>query len=98
MATPDAVANSGPRDPDYHFPIRNPNEPKVGTHVIYTEGGVSRDALVQIVFTEHGMPPITLVLVKPGSRGDLQTKCLVPHRSKCGKSEANWCRPEEVAR
>ena len=71
-------------------------EPKIGAHVMYVDGAVIRDALVQVVFTEHGMPPLTLVLVKPGSRGDLQTRQLVPHQSKRAHGEACWCRPEEV--
>jgi len=66
--------------------------------VLYADNGTLRDALVQIVFTEHGAPPLTLVLVKPGSRGTLQTKSVVPHVSKCRQGEACWCRPEEVER
>ena len=82
----------------YHLPLHFPNEPKIGAHVIYMDGAIVRDALVQVVFTEHGAPPLTLVMVKTGSRGDLQTKRLVPHKSKCAQGEACWCRPEEVVR
>ena len=83
---------------DTHYHFHNPDEPKVGAHVIFVDGATFRDALVQVVFTEHGMPPLTIVLVKPGSRGDLQTKRLVPHQSKRVHGEACWCLPTEVLR
>ena len=89
-------SDTHPHPSPYHFPQHLPTEPKIGAHVMYVDGAVIRDALVQVVFTEHGMPPLTLVLVKPGSRGDLQTRQLVPHQSKRAHGEACWCRPEEV--
>lgn len=97
MATqaPDASTPSSLNSSTLHLPPPDPNHPKVGAHVIYVDGGVRRDALVQVVFTEYGMPPLTLVLVKPGSRGDLQTKRMVPHKSKCTNG-SYWCRPQEA--
>lgn len=95
-ATAVTLAESDLHTTPYHLPQHLPDEPKIGAHVIYVDGHTLRDALVQVVFTEHGAPPLTLVLVKPGSRGDLQTRRLVPHRTKCAHGEACWCRPEEL--
>lgn len=81
-------------DHPYHLPSHLPNEPKIGDHILFTDHGTTRHALVQVVFPEHGMPEVTLVLVRPGNQG-LQTKRLIPHRSKAHDG-CYWCRPEEV--
>jgi hypothetical protein len=54
--------------------------PRVGEHVFYiVPGKTPIDALVSIVFGEHGMPRLTIFVVRPGG-GDVRTHCEVPHR------------------
>ena len=54
--------------------------PRVGEHVYYiVPGKVPIDALVSIVFGEHGLPRLTLFVVRPGG-GDIRVHIEVPHK------------------
>ena len=70
--------------------------PRVREHVFYIqEGHPVVDALVSIVFGEHGMPRLTLVMIRAGG-GDVTVKSEVPHRDHRNGSRAYYILPGEA--
>ena len=77
-------------------PSSQPRIPRIGEHVYYmhpTRPPV--DALVSIIFGEHGMPRLTLILIRAGG-GDTLVKREVPHRDHCLPERAYYILPEEL--
>lgn len=77
-------------------PVRQRIPNLLRTHVFYCEEGKPiLDALVDIVFGEHGMPSCTLVVVRNGGNGTIH-KIQVPHKSMRQGSRAYYIIPGEA--
>ena len=81
---------------DIALTYRHPDHrPMVREHVFYVEEGkMVIDALVDIVFSENGMPSLTLVIVRPGGNGTFH-KIAIPHRDHRNGHHAYWIFPCE---
>lgn len=87
-----STSSASPLPPIDHHRIPN----LLRTHVFYVEEGKPiLDALVDIVFGEHGMPRCTLVLVRAGG-GGVVYKTAIPHRDHRNGGKAYYVLPGEA--
>lgn len=68
---------------------------KVGQHVVYFEGKTRHDALVRVIFTEHGWPRVTLLMIGEGERGEMYRR-EIPHRSRHSNERGYYVLPDEL--
>lgn len=82
------MASSSVSEPAVRRPI-------IREHVLYCERDKDPvDALVAVVFSERGLPRVTVVIIRIGG-GDTVHRCCIPHRDHVGHEKAWWCFPGE---
>lgn len=88
-----SIAPLSTGDPHPSLPQRIP---RVGEHVFYViPNKAPVSALVSIVFGEHGMPRLTLFIVRPGG-GDVRVLLEIPHKDHAVPERPYYVLPWEA--